>query len=685
MLKNTMLKKTTRHFWPLLLLVLSFALTACPSASGPAGAPQIVSFTANPTSIPAAGQKVTLSWEIVGGVTGLEIDGGIGPVSGTSKVVYPTAATTYTLTATNSAGNATETVEVGLGAAPGGPLVEDGLSPKGTFGVGLAQSGPFQSDGTGDIESPADERVVRVEAGGSFYALVSYRDPGGIAGVDIYIANSSPPGLKADLVQGQSVGGFTLVGEVGGGGCVLDGTQTTVNCIYEIAVGDIPNIDQLEGAGSEFAYVFRTNVTDAAGNESDAPPRGYVIVGDSGGGGGTANRDPVAAFTNTQTASDSRGVSIKFSALNSADPDGDPLGYTWDFGDGSGANSRDYTKTYTADGSYLVKLTVSDGRGGTDSETKTLTIDVPGGGTPPPPPPTPTPPPPPPPPPAPEKEDPVARFDYSPAKVSAGDSVTLDGRASSDPDGGGIETYAWEVTGPLGVTTDFSGPTPSFTAVNPGNYQVSLVVTDDEGAASEAAGETISVAATGGGGGNRPPTVSIKGDDEREAVEGRPVRLEAVGRDSDKDRLSYLWTASPASGAVFSTPTLPNTFVTFSDHDDDDYTITVTVDDGRRGRASDSVAFEVDEADDDGDEGESDLRADFEYAASGTTVQFTSSIEGASGNVGSHSWFFGDDAIGGGSSAEHTYAEQGKYRVTLVVRDDTGRSAVVAKDVIVSR
>ena len=597
MLKNTMLKKITRHGWPLLLLVLSLVLTACPSASGPAGAPQIVSFTANPPSIPAPGQKVTLSWEIAGGVTGLEIDQGVGPVSGTSTVVYPTAATTYELTATNSAGSATKTVEVGLGAAPGGPLVEDGLPPSGTFGVGLAQSGPFQSDQTGDISVPSDERVVRVEAGGSFYALVSYTDPGGIAGVDIYIANSSPPGLKADLALGQSVGGFTLVGEVGNGGCVLDGTQTSVNCIYEIAVGDVPNIDQLPGAEGEFAYVFRTRVTDAAGNESDAPPRGYVIVGGSGGGGGTANRDPVASFTSTETASSSRGVSIKFSALGSADPDGDPLGYTWSFGDGSGGSSRDYTKTYTVDGSYLVELTVSDGRGGTDTETKTLTIDVPGGGTPPPPPPTPTPPPPPPP--APEKEDPVARFDYTPETVSAGDTVTLDGRASSDPDGGNIEAYAWGVTGPLGVTTDFSGPAPSFTAVNPGNYLVRLVVTDDEGAVSEAAEQTISVAAGGGGGGNRPPTVSIKGKGERKAVEDRPSRLEAVGRDPDRDRLSYSWTASPTSGATFSTPTLPNTFVTFRDHDDDDYTITVTVRDGRRGTDSASVKFEVDEADDD--------------------------------------------------------------------------------------
>ena len=70
------------------------------------------------------------------------------------------------------------------------------------------------------------------------------------------------------------------------GGCALDGTQTSITCIYEIAVGNIPNIDELQGSGSEFAYVFRTRVADAAGNVVDEPPRGYVIVGE---GGGTPN------------------------------------------------------------------------------------------------------------------------------------------------------------------------------------------------------------------------------------------------------------------------------------------------------------------------------------------------------------------------------------------------------------
>jgi len=206
-------------------------------------------------------------------------------VSGSSTTVSPTATTTYTLTATNSYGNdvATTTVTVASTPPPPPPGGEDGLPPSGTFGVSVSQSGPFLSDADGVISSADDERIIQVQPDSTFYAQVSYTDPGGIASASVRLVNNEPAGLQADLVLGQEVSGFTLVREVSG--CVLDGTQTTVSCLYEIRVGDIPNIDQLEGAGGEFAYVFRTIVVDAAGNgAASISNRGYVVVE---GGSGT--------------------------------------------------------------------------------------------------------------------------------------------------------------------------------------------------------------------------------------------------------------------------------------------------------------------------------------------------------------------------------------------------------------
>ena len=149
----------------------------------------------------------------------------------------------------------------------------------------------------------------------------------------------------------------------------------TVICIYPITVAeDAVNIGELDGAGSEFAYVFRTKVTDAAGNQSDEAIRGYVVVtGDATPAPPEEdNGAPTADFTAEQEGS----LSVRFSAAPSSDPDGDPLSYAWDFGDGSAGSSRDFTKTYRDAGSYEVTLTVSDGKGGEDTVAETVSVEA---------------------------------------------------------------------------------------------------------------------------------------------------------------------------------------------------------------------------------------------------------------------------------------------------------------------
>jgi hypothetical protein len=87
--------------------------------------PTITSFTANPATA-AVGQGTTLSW-VASGATGFSIDQGVGAVTGSSAVVTPTAATTYTLSATNQFGTSTATCAVGWGwgifSATSGPTM----------------------------------------------------------------------------------------------------------------------------------------------------------------------------------------------------------------------------------------------------------------------------------------------------------------------------------------------------------------------------------------------------------------------------------------------------------------------------------------------------------------------------------------------------------------------------------
>jgi subtilisin family serine protease len=81
------------------------------------------------------------------------------------------------------------------------------------------------------------------------------------------------------------------------------------------------------------------------------------------------NREPVASFTTSYS-----GTEVTFDAGTSTDPDGDALAYAWDFGDGTTASGSVAVHRYTEPGTFVAELTVTDGRGGTDTTTATLPV-----------------------------------------------------------------------------------------------------------------------------------------------------------------------------------------------------------------------------------------------------------------------------------------------------------------------
>ena len=358
-------------------------------------APTITSFTASPNTIATPGESVTLNWTVSGPVTRLEIDQGVGQVSGTSQTVNPMVTTTYTLTASNSAGESRKSAEVTVTDTTTPPPIQpptgsDVTDPTGTFGVSDSPTGPFDNDVGNSITSPDDDRVVKLEPGDTFYAQVQYEDPSGIADIIVRLYNRSPAGLSGDLVRGVDVGGFTLVGPVSD--CNPAARPTSVNCIFEITVGDdVLNIDQLPGVVNEFAYVFRTLVTDGVGNLSDTPPRGYVTVGDTGGGTTPPptptptptpipepddNEAPTAAFDISLEGEGS--LSYTFDGSGSSDPNDDKLSYAWDFGDGTETDTTSGVSadhTFEETGTYDVELTVTDPDGESDSRTEVVAVE----------------------------------------------------------------------------------------------------------------------------------------------------------------------------------------------------------------------------------------------------------------------------------------------------------------------
>ncbi|UCB61184.1 MAG: PKD domain-containing protein [Candidatus Bathyarchaeota archaeon] len=86
------------------------------------------------------------------------------------------------------------------------------------------------------------------------------------------------------------------------------------------------------------------------------------------------NADPNGPYTGYV------GYPVTFDGTGSSDPDGDPLSYEWQFGDGTLPVSDTSTPshTYSVAATYTVQLTVIDGRGGMDIAYTTATITATG-------------------------------------------------------------------------------------------------------------------------------------------------------------------------------------------------------------------------------------------------------------------------------------------------------------------
>ena len=440
------------------------------------GAPTIVNFDASPPMVGPNG-VATLSWRVSGEPATFRIDASIGAspgvVTGTSVDVQPAQTTTYTLTAENSVGSDSATLNVTVSGDPNSPPPPPGndtTTPSGTFGVSSAQSGPFQNDRPDGIDSADDPRVVEVAPGGTFYAQVSYDDPGGISSVQINLVNSSPDGIAGPLDPDQQF--FTLGTPVSG--CDLSNNPISVTCVYPVTVADdAVNISQL--TDSEFAYVFRTKVTDTAGNTSDENNRGYVEVT----GNNSTPPSPPENQAPTVSAGDDEEITLPDNSVNldgSVDNDGLPEGSSlsteWSKKSGPGevtfgdASDVDTTATFSEAGTYTLTLTATDGEK-TTSDDVTVEVNAESSN----PPSDPNPPSPP------GNQEPEANFAATQRDGTL--SVQFNASSSDDPDGN-IASYSWDFGDGSNVTPPGTIYTKTYSQA--GNYTVALTVTDNDGA-----------------------------------------------------------------------------------------------------------------------------------------------------------------------------------------------------------
>jgi PKD repeat protein len=165
-----------------------------------------------------------------------------------------------------------------------------------------------------------------------------------------------------------------------------------------------------------------------------------------GRSGAPANQAPTASFTSAVDQ-----LTASFDGSGSTDSDGTVVDRSWDFGDGQTGSGIAPDHAYRVGGTYQVTLTVTDDDGATASVTHPVTVLDP----------------------PPPNVAPVAVFSSAVDQLSA----SLDGSGSSDSDGT-VAGWSWA----FGDSTSGSGATVSHTYAAAGTYQVTLTVTDDDGA-----------------------------------------------------------------------------------------------------------------------------------------------------------------------------------------------------------
>jgi hypothetical protein len=184
---------------------------------------------------------------------------------------------------------------------------------------------------------------------------------------------------------------------------------------------------------------------------------------------------------------------------------------------------------------------------------------------------------------------PVARAGLDQA-VSVGQTVTLDGRGSSDPDGDPL-TYRWSfLSRPAGSAAALSNPAaaqPTFMPDVAGDFVARLVVND--GTVYSRA-DTVVIAASAA---NLRP-VARAGLDQVYLV-GQTVTLDGrTSRDPDADPLTYAW--SFVSRPVGSTATLASRLTaqpTFVADVAGDFVVRLVVNDGTVNSLADTVVIEA--------------------------------------------------------------------------------------------
>jgi PKD repeat protein len=256
---------------------------------------------------------------------------------------------------------------------------------------------------------------------------------------------------------------------------------------------------------------------------------------------------------------------------------------------------------------------------------------------------------------------PVAQFSYTPEKPLVNETVIFDASESYDPDGT-IESYEWNF-GDGSPNETLPTPLIEHAYSAPGNYTVTLVVTDNEGL-EDSTSVVVRVIAY--------PVANFTYSPETPLVDDTVTFNASNSQPNGGTIVSYNWDFGDGSTPVNTTSPITTHVYTAAGN----YTVTLTIVDSENLTDTTSASILVINY----------PVANFSYSPSypiaNEVVTFNASAsEPDGGTIVEYFWDFGDGTNDTGVIVTHTYASFGTFIVNLTVTDSEGLSNSLTREV----
>ncbi|WNO10729.1 PKD domain-containing protein [Teredinibacter sp. KSP-S5-2] len=393
----------------------------------------------------------------------------------------------------------------------------------------------------GQLTSAADTVTVTVSKANAAPVANAGADQSALINSTVNLDGSASSDPDGDLLQYQ----WNLISQPEGSGASLVGNTSVSPSFVPDVVG---------------TYVVELRVNDGV-LTSDADTTTITVTKQNTAPVANAGSDVTGYIDNT----------LALDGSHSFDPEGDTLSYQWTIlsqPDGASASLTDAATVSpgfvaSEPGVYVVQLVVNDGQLDSVPDTLSIKLDL-------------------------YNRPPVANAGNDQSGVPS-EVVSLDGSASSDPDGDAL-TFLWSLeSAPASSVASIQGATsmqPTLQTDIAGSYVVKLVVNDGQ---LDSAPDTVTIV-----------TKAVNHKPIADAGSDQPVNLDQVvaldgsgSRDQDGDPLTYQWTIlSPANAeADLANATSVKPSLTISQRET--YVVQLVVNDGLLDSDPDTVTLQV--------------------------------------------------------------------------------------------